>query len=315
MTELLKLEKQWKKFLANDGEASCSLKPMQRPLRKFVHEYSDFWRLHTESFDPEGRRYIYCAKLADTCAPHPLLSEAVRKWRGPSSSAIATAGLSEAMPINLPTGPALRPSSTTTVAVPPPTTLDGWRTEQRVPLKLVPRTVVDITKSPLPLASFAPASSTSSGMTRSISTPVLLSMTGEGPPPPRFADLCNKERPKLQLAKRSIPTWDELEKRHISQEEWNNNMIYPPDRQEAILREIEEENVQRQVVEQREREREDARIHRLEVKAKKKVELMVKKKAILESAFASSSDDDGGSSDSDWFEGDLEFDGSDDEGM
>jgi hypothetical protein len=44
--------------------------------------------------------------------------------------------------------------------------------------------------------------------------------------------------------------------------------------------------------------------------------MQVKKQAILESAFASSSDDDddNNSSGSDWFEGDLEFDGSDDEG-
>mmetsp|Transcript_39030 Transcript_39030/g.70302 ORF Transcript_39030/g.70302 Transcript_39030/m.70302 type:complete len:86 (+) Transcript_39030:890-1147(+) len=41
---LLKLENQWKKFLADDRAASCSLKPMARPLRKFVHEYGDFWK-------------------------------------------------------------------------------------------------------------------------------------------------------------------------------------------------------------------------------------------------------------------------------
>lgn len=44
MTELLKLERTWKKFLADDKEASCSLKPMDRASRVFVHEYSDFWR-------------------------------------------------------------------------------------------------------------------------------------------------------------------------------------------------------------------------------------------------------------------------------
>ena len=37
MSELLKLEKQWRRFLGDDKEASCSLKPMARPLRKFVH--------------------------------------------------------------------------------------------------------------------------------------------------------------------------------------------------------------------------------------------------------------------------------------
>eukprot|EP00581_Thalassiosira_minuscula_P001841 CAMPEP_0183745998 /NCGR_PEP_ID=MMETSP0737-20130205/66521_1 /TAXON_ID=385413 /ORGANISM="Thalassiosira miniscula, Strain CCMP1093" /LENGTH=1179 /DNA_ID=CAMNT_0025981677 /DNA_START=127 /DNA_END=3668 /DNA_ORIENTATION=- len=321
MTELIKLEKQWKKFLMDDRAASCSLKAMDRPSRKFVHEYSDFWRLKTESFDPEGRRYIQCGKLVDTCAPYPLLSEAARKWRGPNAATAGTAiGFGGMTTIALPTGPASRPTATAPV-VPPSN--DGWRcptTEQRVPLKLVPRTITEIsaktnnnnTTAPPPIPASIPASAIGGGMTRSTSTP-LLSMTNEHPPPPRFADLHDKERPRLQLAPRSIPTWDELEKRHISQEEWNS---MAPDRQEDILRDIEEEANRKRVAEEREREKEEARVARLEIKARKKDAQVKKERAILESAFASSDeDDDGNSSGSDWFEGDLEFDGSDDEGL
>ena len=151
--------------------------------------------------------------------------------------------------------------------------------------------------------------STMGGMTRSSSTP-LLSMTGERPPPPRFAALHDKERPRLQLAPRSIPTWDELEKRHVSQNEWNE---MTPDQQEVILLEIEEEDRRKAAQSQREQEKEDAMALRLEYKTKKSCDMMKKKKAILESAFASDDDDDR-SSGSDWFEGDLDFNGSDDEG-
>ena len=297
MSELLKLESKWKKFLVDDRAMSCSLKPMLRPTRKFVHEYSDFWKLHTESFDPEGRRYVYCVKLEDTHAPYPLLSDAARKWRGPTRP---TTGPSMAIVdlAMLPTGPA--PKLSADVAV--PAAIDGWRTEQRVPLKLVPRTMAGGVAKPI-------SESTMGGMTRSSSTP-LLSMTGERPPPPRFAALHDKERPRLQLAPRSIPTWDELEKRHVSQNEWNE---MTPDQQEIILLEIEEEDRRKAAQSQREQEKEDAMALRLENKTKKSCDMMKKKKAILESAFASDDDDDR-SSGSDWFEGDLEFNGSDDEG-
>ena len=83
MPALLKLEKKWNDFLADDTAASLPLNKMDRPLRTFVHAYSDFWALHTESFDPEPDRYIHCVKLRDTRAPRPLLSVAARSWRGP----------------------------------------------------------------------------------------------------------------------------------------------------------------------------------------------------------------------------------------
>mmetsp|Transcript_16774 Transcript_16774/g.27849 ORF Transcript_16774/g.27849 Transcript_16774/m.27849 type:complete len:844 (+) Transcript_16774:31-2562(+) len=80
---LLKLEKKWATFLADDKAASLPLNKMDRESRAFVHEYSDHWKLHTESFDREPHRYIHCVKLRDTSAPNPLLSEAARNWRGP----------------------------------------------------------------------------------------------------------------------------------------------------------------------------------------------------------------------------------------
>jgi len=283
MSELLKLEKNWKKFLSNDRDSSCSLKPMARPLRKFVHEYSDFWKLHTESYDPEGRRYVYCKKLEETSAPYPMLSEAARKWRPTAGPAVVEVDIN-----SLPTGPSAANA-------------DGWHTEERVPLKLAPRSIPEGAPQPEMQSSMG-------GMTRSTSTP-LLSMTGEVPPPPRFSNLGENERPRLTLAPRSIPTWNELEQRDITQTQWND---FTQEEQEAILIEIEEEKAKQQAQLQREKAKEQARLQRQENKAKKKRQEEAKKKSLLEDAFASSSDDD--SDGSDWFEGELEeFD--DDEGM
>jgi hypothetical protein len=80
---VLKMEKKWKTFLQDDKSASLPLQPMDRASRTFVHHYSDFWFLHTESFDLEPNRYIHCVKTRETMAPYPLLSVAVRQWKGP----------------------------------------------------------------------------------------------------------------------------------------------------------------------------------------------------------------------------------------
>jgi len=87
----LKLEKKWKAFLADDTAASLPLNKMNRPTRTFVHEYSDYWNLHTQSFDPEPNRYIHCVKMTETSAPRPLLSEAARRWTGPRATSSTTA--------------------------------------------------------------------------------------------------------------------------------------------------------------------------------------------------------------------------------
>lgn len=86
MQELLKLEKKWIDFLDDDTSASCSLKKMDKPTRIFVHKYSDFWHMQTQSYDPEPRRYIHCVKLRDTITPHPLLSHAAKNWNGKVST-------------------------------------------------------------------------------------------------------------------------------------------------------------------------------------------------------------------------------------
>lgn len=255
MTELLKLERTWKKFLADDKEASCSLKPMDRASRVFVHEYSDFWRLSTQSYDPEGRRYIHCSKLLDTSVPHPLLSDAAKRWRGP----VSTPG-APPVPYRAPVSAASESSA------------DGWHTKQRKPIKLAPRTI-DEGNDP------QPDTSSTMGMTRSTSTP-LLSMTGEVPAPTRFADL-HQERPKLQLPPRTIPS---------------------------------EENQKIVVQNERAMKKEEARINRQQYREKKQKIQEQKKKAILESAFASDDDGVDWSDDSDWFEDDAVFEGSDDEG-
>jgi len=59
---------------------------MDKPMRKIVHEYSDFWKLQTESFDSPPKRYVHCVKLLDTHAPYPLLSTAVQNHSGPWTS-------------------------------------------------------------------------------------------------------------------------------------------------------------------------------------------------------------------------------------
>jgi hypothetical protein len=173
-----------------------------------------------------------------------------------------------------------------------PVSSDGWRVEGRVPLKLAPRTVDEGT-TPAPVVM-------GMGMTRSSSTP-FLSMTGEKPPPPRFANLHENERPKLQLTKRQIPPPDELDKRNLSPEQWEE---LDSNTQEQILREIDEQNKKKQLAQEREQRKIDARIHRQELKAKKKQDVQQKKQALLESVFASDDDDDD-DSDNDWFESDI----------
>ncbi|KAG7368734.1 serine/threonine protein kinase [Nitzschia inconspicua] len=63
---LLKLEKKWKSFLEDDKTASLSLYPMDKPGRKLVHHYAEFWSLKTESFDPEPKRYSYPTRMSDS---------------------------------------------------------------------------------------------------------------------------------------------------------------------------------------------------------------------------------------------------------
>ena len=76
------LERRWCELISDRTTPSCQLKPMARAIRTIVHEYSDTWKLHTCSYDPEPRRYISCVKMRDTQVPKMLLSEAARAWDG-----------------------------------------------------------------------------------------------------------------------------------------------------------------------------------------------------------------------------------------
>jgi len=73
VTFILKLERKWKEFILSKN-ASCQLPKMNRELRTIVHEYSDFFKFQTESFDLEPNRYVNCVKMLDSRIPDPLLS-------------------------------------------------------------------------------------------------------------------------------------------------------------------------------------------------------------------------------------------------
>ena len=188
---VVKLERQWKTFLNDDKAASRPLNPMDRPTRIFVHHYSDFWHLKTESFDPEPKRYIHCVKVRETMAPYPLLSTAAKQWTGPryNSTSMAltehalqqTAGQTTTPPFqsrNLPAPPQRQPlqlqkappgssSAGATAALGlsgsplydhKPTLVarfDGLASRPRAKLQLQPRTV------PLEMPPFAAAASSS----------------------------------------------------------------------------------------------------------------------------------------------------------
>ena len=255
MAELLKLEKQWKAFLADDRSPSLSLKSMDKPLRKFVHEYSDFWRLHTESFDPEGRRYIYCKKLVDTSAPYPLLSEAARRWTAPAPQNVVSLS-------DLPTAPSSQANESHSNWL-------GWNAvedRKRVPLNLKPRSA-----------------------TLEVASTTQLPVQSEGAQPAqRFAGL-GQERIALQLAQRSIPSKEELERRKMSPDDWE---ALDPERQEEIMREIELVQEQAKILSEREKARQDAREQKKANQAKKKIARKQEEKALLASAFADDSDGD-----------------------
>jgi len=182
MTELVRLEKKWLSFLNDDNAASCPLKPMDRPTRKFVHAYSDFFNMHTESFDPQPKRYIHCVKLLDTRAPHPLLSEAVRKWRGPA----VPSSFSQLPPSSCEKCPEQSAGEDSASFI-----REFVQTEERVPLELKPRVV------PPPGAMFDLESMNEN----------VLQITNEAhQPAARFAPiLTERERPKLSLGPRTKP--------------------------------------------------------------------------------------------------------------
>jgi hypothetical protein len=261
---LIKLERKLKTFLSDDSAGSLSMNHMDAPTRKFVHEYCEFWKLQTESFDAEPRRYIYCVKLRDTCAPYPLLSDAARNWRGPkpflqSTSAVLsdhtsvqTAGQS-ARGRELPVGPL------------------------RVPLPLKPRSQITDSEP----TEHLPGMTISGARTLTMTEP-------DAGFNSRFGALAvGRERPKLELQKRTLPS--EL----------------PAYEQQPAAFDF-SEAVQSQK-------------ERVAAKAIKDREAVARKQKALEAAFASSDEEGGGGGgrddDSEWSEDEQEplYTGDDDD--
>jgi R3H domain len=232
---LTKMERKWKMFLADDTSASLSLTPMDRATRKTIHEYAEFWRLQTESFDPEPKRYIHCVKLLDTRAPTPLLSEVLFQPQQPTVDKVSL------FPSNGQLPPREMPQ--------PPI---------RTPLALRPRSEEGKTTV------------TSSGMTMNGLPSLSMSNITVAP---RFLEVLSdgRERPKLDLAKRTIP----LELPAFQPKKDDDEMV--------------------------ERLREKAKREKA-----KKEKMQQRAKMVIESAFASDDDDDykdhSFSSESEWEE-------------
>jgi len=298
---LLKLEKKWKTFLEDDKAASCPLKAMDRSTRKFVHEYSDFWKLHTESFDPEPRRYIHCVKLKETSAPYPLLSDAAIAWRGPTATATAAAN---SLSVD---GQKKKESivTTSTEQSAGEVTMSGTRefpqTEERTPLQLMPKSsavpLVVPEGAMFEIDSLHPSTTTTTTAatpatmaTTSTACPLTLSTAAKAPassnqiPAQRFAPLLEgrDERIKLKLDPRTLP----LDADHTK-------AVMPHDTMEEAM------------------ERYDFKVRRAQAN---KIRMEERKQRILEDAFASSDDSNDCSSDeSDWEIGEALYSGDDDE--
>jgi hypothetical protein len=253
---LVKVEKKLIKFLSDDASPSLPLNPMDRSSRALVHEYLDFWKLQAQSYDPEPKRYIQCTKQADTCAPYPLLSDAVRNWRGPRpvlaslTSAPASSTIASLQGRDIP-------------AAPP-----------RVPLPLKPRS----TSLERPNTREAVGVSIGGTPARSRIAETSLDTTNS-----RVETLVlQRERPKLQLAQRSLPL--ELPP-------------YVPPQKYDVSEEL-----------QRRRER-------MQVQAQKEQDRIRQQQAVLEAAFASDEDSVGsnGGSESEWEEQEAQYVASGDE--
>eukprot|EP00980_Cylindrotheca_fusiformis_P028984 scaffold22688_cov172-Cylindrotheca_fusiformis.AAC.2 len=244
---LLKLEKKWKTFLADDTAASLPLNAMDRPARKFTHEYSDFWNLRTESFDPEPKRYIHCVKMENTYMPHPLLSEVARNWRGPSSYAT-------------------RIESDHTVQQTPgqsTRSLAAYPSEQRTALSLKPRSI-----PPGEQKDFQPVKTE-----KDVSLGEQLNT--------RFDSLSSdRERPKLELAKRTIP------------------LELPPFEQQQAFNLAEDMKRSKEKAEERKRKEQEAAARKMKA---------------LEAAFASDEENEDHDSEEEWQEEAPLYAGSDSE--
>lgn len=195
LAQILKLEDKWIHFLNNDKAASMPLNRMEKSTRAMVHEYASFWKLHTESFEPEPHRYVHCVKLKDTRAPYPLLSFASKNWNGPKPystfsqvaerhsehSVVQTAG-----------------QSTHSREIPQP--------PERKPLALKARVSLDRSSGSFGVEASNVETAQAFGSAASIGGAPSRSMTDTFPTDSRFGSLTEgRERPKLELKPRTVP--------------------------------------------------------------------------------------------------------------
>jgi hypothetical protein len=272
---ILKLEKKWKVFLNDDRAASLPLYPMDRTNRAFVHEYAEYWKLHTESFDPEPKRYVHCVKLRDTCAPHPLLSDAMKQWK-PIDQNLINQLVDDAYEFSntfiMDHSTNQTAGQSTTSSEQPHSSFREFPSDvhhQRVPLSLKPR-------STQPPTSTLSLSSGGVSMIGSVPNRNSTAMKVDGAEN-RFAILAEgRERPTLELQKRTLP----LE-------------LPPYDSSAAAGSTATTVAVDLNVVHLQQMERHQQKIRKEQEKA-------LRKQRALQSAFAS--DDEKSDSDSEWEE-------------
>lgn len=202
--EVLKMERKWLTFLQSSTDASLSLRPMDRTLRIFVHTYSDYWNLQTQSYDKEPKRYIHCAKLRDTRAPNPLLSTYLQEKLYLRKVATTTINydLDEKMmrvfsSNNLPQNKISHSFSR-----------ELLQTEERKPLILHPPSSNDLK---------AMDASDDNTVPPTVAPPPGAMFFAQGNNGGRFA-MPERERPKLQLAPRTLPIPDTNEATKISKQ-------------------------------------------------------------------------------------------------
>ena len=82
----------------------------------------------------------------------------------------------------------------------------------------------------------------------------------------------------LQLAQRSIPSKEELEKRNMSPDDWE---ALDPEKQEEIMREVELVQEHAKILSEREKAKQDAREQKKLIQFKKKVAREREEKALL----------------------------------
>ena len=60
---LMRVERSWCEFIADRDSPSVQLRPMPQGLQPIFHQCSGYWRMHTESSNPEPGRYICFVKM------------------------------------------------------------------------------------------------------------------------------------------------------------------------------------------------------------------------------------------------------------